>query len=103
MGGLTKHYLISGRVQGVGFRAYTQRIGEALNLIGWVRNLRDGRVEALVQGPEAALNEFEKQLRQGPPRSSVLEVVVTARTMEEKNVTLFEVRKDGEFPCYSGS
>ncbi len=62
---------ISGRVQGVGFRAYTQRVAQSYGLSGWVRNLPDGRVEALVEGDEEVLCHFVKDLWTGPPLSRV--------------------------------
>ncbi len=46
---VTKHYFISGRVQGVGFRAFTAKVAQAMKLVGWVRNVADGRVEVMVQ------------------------------------------------------
>ncbi|MFH1359828.1 MAG: acylphosphatase [Candidatus Omnitrophota bacterium] len=51
-------FIYTGRVQGVGFRFTVQRIASDLNLVGWVRNLPDGRVEALVEGEEKSLEEF---------------------------------------------
>lgn len=60
------HLLISGRVQGVGFRAFTQRYAQKLGIKGWVRNLPTGEVELAAEGPEEAMAEFEKQVRQGP-------------------------------------
>ncbi len=54
---ITKHYLISGRVQGVGFRAFTERSARLLGLMGWVRNLEDGRVEAVATGGMDLLQE----------------------------------------------
>ncbi len=52
---LRAHVFVSGRVQGVSFRWYTQRQAQELKLTGWVRNLWDGRVEAIFEGPEKAV------------------------------------------------
>lgn len=52
------HVYYSGDVQGVGFRFTTERIANDLGLTGWVRNLKDGRVEALAEGDESRLGEF---------------------------------------------
>jgi len=52
------HAYYSGLVQGVGFRYTAERIGESLNLTGWVKNTEDGRVEVLCEGKEEALREF---------------------------------------------
>ncbi len=61
-----KHVYISGRVQGVGFRYFTQRTANDLNLSGWVKNLADGRVEAVIAGPEEEVQKMIKQLKKGP-------------------------------------
>ena len=68
---VARRYFISGRVQGVGFRYYVLREARALGLSGWVRNLMDGRVEALAVGDEAVLHAFEGRLWQGPPHARV--------------------------------
>ena len=52
------HIYYSGLVQGVGFRYAAERIAESLGLVGWVRNLEDGRVEVMCEGPEKALKDF---------------------------------------------
>ena len=62
---------VSGRVQGVGYRYFVQDTAVRLNLTGWVRNLRDGRVEADVEGSEEGIHALFEQLRQGPPFSHV--------------------------------
>jgi acylphosphatase len=67
---------ISGLVQGVFFRDHTQRWASSLGLTGWVRNLDDGRVEALAEGPEADLQAFISKLHQGPPQARVEDVAV---------------------------
>jgi acylphosphatase len=64
-------YLVSGRVQGVGYRYFVTREAKALGVSGWVRNLADGRVEALVAGDETVLHAFEGRLWQGPPHARV--------------------------------
>ena len=66
-----RHYLISGRVQGVGYRAFSQEQAESLGLKGWVRNLNSGEVEILAEGSPFALQEFEKALKEGPASSQV--------------------------------
>jgi acylphosphatase len=60
------HCLVSGRVQGVAFRAFVREQARRLGLTGWVRNLADGRVEVLAQGPQAALDELAACLARGP-------------------------------------
>jgi acylphosphatase len=63
---VARRFLVSGRVQGVGFRFFTQAAAAAENLHGWVRNLPDGRVEALAEGEAEAMDRFERALRHGP-------------------------------------
>jgi acylphosphatase len=64
-------YRVTGRVQGVGFRWWTQRIGRELGLGGHVRNLPDGSVEVHARGPAEAMEAFERALTQGPPAARV--------------------------------
>lgn len=64
-------YLVSGRVQGVGYRYYVVRQADALGVAGWVRNLPDGRVEVVATSGEPALAAFEGRLWEGPPASRV--------------------------------
>ncbi len=77
---LTRRFLITGRVQGVGFRFFVHAAAEHHGLRGWVRNLPSGHVEALAEGERETLQEFERQLRQGPPASRVDRVDVTDAT-----------------------
>lgn len=63
--------LVSGIVQGVGFRFFAERAARELRLAGWVRNLADGRVEAVAAGPDEPLREFIDRLRLGPGAGSV--------------------------------
>ena len=68
--------LISGRVQGVGFRYWTLRAAEDRGLSGWVRNLPDGRVEALFSGPPARVDEMLAACHKGPRFSAVRSVEI---------------------------
>lgn len=68
--------IVHGRVQGVFFRVYTRDKANQLNLVGWVRNNRDGTVECQVQGPDEAITEFIEFLHHGSPSSRVDDVVV---------------------------
>jgi acylphosphatase len=63
--------VISGRVQGVWFRAWTTEQAEKRGLAGWVRNRLDGSVEALFSGPAAAVDAMIEACRQGPPAARV--------------------------------
>ncbi len=65
------HAVVHGRVQGVNFRASTQREAARLGLTGWVRNMWDGTVETVVEGPREALLAFERFLYTGPPAADV--------------------------------
>jgi acylphosphatase len=65
------HVLISGTVQGVWFRAWTVQEAQARGLDGWVRNRRDGRVEAVFAGPVARVDEMLAACRGGPPAAEV--------------------------------
>lgn len=64
-------YLVSGQVQGVGFRWFVARHARSLGLTGFARNLPDGRVEVVVAGPEEALPALEQLLRTGPANAQV--------------------------------
>jgi acylphosphatase len=68
------HLRITGRVQGVGFRAWTAHQAERRRLRGWVRNRRDGSVEALVIGEAGAVEAMVETCRRGPPMASVDDV-----------------------------
>jgi acylphosphatase len=70
-----RRYLVSGRVQGVGFRWFAREAARGLGLRGAVRNLVDGRVEAHAAGPAEALARFAETLRRGPRGSWVVELV----------------------------
>ncbi|MBM4276221.1 MAG: acylphosphatase [Deltaproteobacteria bacterium] len=63
--------LVEGRVQGVFFRAYTRDEARARGISGWVRNLPDGRVEALMEGDKSALNSMLAWCHKGPPYAYV--------------------------------
>ncbi len=64
-------YLVRGRVQGVGYRYYALQQAEELRVSGFARNLPDGRVEVVGEGPDEALDDFEARLRQGPAFAQV--------------------------------
>ncbi len=65
------HVLVSGRVQGVFFRAHTQEKARSLGLSGWVRNLPDGRVEIVAEGEEGKIDDFLSWVRVGPSAARV--------------------------------
>jgi acylphosphatase len=74
---LARRYVISGHVQGVGFRYFTQDAAAREGINGWVRNAPDGRVEIEAQGEAEALDRFEQRVRHGPPGSRVERVEVS--------------------------
>lgn len=71
------HLIISGRVQGVFFRAETQRAASMYGVTGWVRNKRDGTVEAIVEGRRPDVESLVNWCRHGPPSASVAGVDVS--------------------------
>jgi acylphosphatase len=71
---IARHLSISGRVQGVFYRAWAQRQATELGIAGWVRNCPDGHVEAHVEGDSAAVEQMIERLRAGPPAAAVEDV-----------------------------
>ncbi len=65
------HIMVSGRVQGVFFRDHTRTWAVSLGLSGWVRNLRDGRVEVMVEGERDKIESLIARLEEGPPLAMV--------------------------------
>ncbi|MGE5648945.1 acylphosphatase [Noviherbaspirillum sp. UKPF54] len=90
---MARHLVITGLVQGVGYRASFEAQARALRLCGWVRNRRDGSVEAMVRGDDAALEKIVAWSRRGPAAAVVSDVKVN----EADDVSLpddrFEVRQ----------
>ena len=79
------HILVEGRVQGVGYRSNTQRMANTLNLKGWVRNLRDGKVEITVEGEEPDIDRLVHWCHRGPTSAYV------------KNIQIEKTEPTGEF------
>ena len=75
---VAKRFLVSGRVQGVGFRYFVQDHAAAEGAHGWVRNLPDGRVEAMVEGDGESVLRVERAIRRGPSQAQIDNVVVEA-------------------------
>jgi acylphosphatase len=74
--------VVSGRVQGVGFREFTRMTAQRLGIAGWVRNLPDGEVEVVARLPPGRRAAFLVQLRQGPRLSRVEDVALSAAPPE---------------------
>ncbi len=83
MSWLRARVVVSGRVQGVWFRESTRRRAEELDVGGWVRNLPDGRVEALFEGAEDRVLSAIEFVRVGPPQARVRDVVVVEEGRDE--------------------
>jgi len=87
---IQKRALVSGRVQGVFFRDFTRRTARQHGVAGWVRNLPDGRVEALLEGEAAAVETVLAALRDGPPAARVDDMII--RDEPPEGHARFEVR-----------
>jgi len=81
------HGVVSGRVQGVGFRYFAQDVAVRYGLSGWVMNLPDGKVEFVAEGPKGVLDDFVKDIHRGPATGyvSALDVSFDKFTGEYKN------------------
>jgi acylphosphatase len=85
------HVYVSGQVQGVFFRDSTRKKAKQLGLAGWVRNLPDGRVEALFEGPQDRVREIIRWCEEGPSHAEVEDVDVEFEAPQE-DLTGFEVQ-----------
>jgi acylphosphatase len=89
---VARKFIISGEVQGVGFRFFTQRAAARHQVLGYVRNLPDGRVESLAEGNEKAVEGFKHDLTAGPTYSKVREI--EELVLEPSNLyTSFRIEK----------
>lgn len=79
-----RRFLISGRVQGVGYRYFAERSAHETGVTGWARNLDDGRVEVHANGTLSQLDDFEARLRHGPRFADV-------RSVESSEVAVLEL------------
>ena len=68
--------ILSGKVQGVGFRYYATHVAESYGVVGTVRNLPEGRVEAIAEGDERELSQFVAELQRGPRAAEVRDVQI---------------------------
>jgi len=86
------HFLIQGRVQGVGFRWFVQREASELDLRGWVRNTEDGEVEVVAAGEPADLDGLRASLKRGPRGSRVDRVIEHhLNDSEARNLSSFRI------------
>ncbi|MEK7111691.1 MAG: acylphosphatase [Patescibacteria group bacterium] len=90
MGAVRAHVYIEGSVQGVFYRDWTRRLAQGLRLTGWVRNLEDGRVEAVFEGLKATVDAVVDKCKEGPKLAEVkhIDVIWEKATKEFRN---FEV------------
>ncbi|WP_421774155.1 acylphosphatase [Gracilimonas sp.] len=88
---MKKHIFISGRVQGVGFRHFTKTSARSLGVNGWVRNLPDGRVEAVLQGDEQLVDQLIEKCKKGP-RSAYVQNIEVEEEKGEESYTSFDVK-----------
>lgn len=78
-----KHIFISGRVQSVGFRAFTKREASALNVKGWVKNLRDGRVELVIQAKKNNIDKMIQKIKKGPSFAKVENIEIKEENLSD--------------------
>ncbi len=87
---IRNHVFVSGKVQGVGFRASTMNKASELGISGWVRNLDDGRVEAVFEGSPEDVDRIVEWCKRGPETASVDNLKVNEE--EPRNLTVFEIK-----------
>ena len=89
----TKHLIISGRVQGVGFRYFTYRSAKELGVKGWVQNLQDGTVEAVLSGPSEDVGKMMDELQEGPPSARVQNIEEVDGQINSDSFKDFSIRR----------
>jgi len=87
---IARHLIILGRVQGVFYRNWAVEAASRLGLAGWVRNRMDGSVDALVEGPEQAVEQFIGLAHEGPPAAHVTRI--DAQNVDVEGLTSFQKR-----------
>ncbi len=85
-----RRYLVSGRVQGVGYRFFAKRLAHGVGVVGWVKNLPDGRVEARAAGTPTELQAFREGLDEGPTAGRV-EQIEEFELGDQPDWTQFEI------------
>jgi acylphosphatase len=91
---LAKLFYVAGLVQGVGYRYFAQRVSVRIGLTGYVKNLRDGRVEVYAIGSVSQLAALQRELERGPHDASVSEVFDEEAAVEEKYAHNFSIEHD---------
>jgi len=91
-GGVTRRWLVSGQVQGVGFRYFVLREATGLGLRGWTRNLPNGQVEVVAAGDSALLDRLRSALQRGPRHAEVAGVEETQISDEPGDFKSFDIR-----------
>lgn len=89
---ITKHLVISGRVQGVGFRAYILRNADKLNIRGWVRNVSNGDVETVISGEKLAVEKILNIIKKGPRWASITNITTICSSITQEEYTDFKIR-----------
>jgi acylphosphatase len=92
---IAKRFFVSGMVQGVGYRFFAIRTAERLGITGWVKNLRDGRVEAYAIGSPKALKEFRRELERGPMGAMVDDVGEDDAEVDAQFAKYFTIEHEG--------
>ena len=93
----SKQIIVSGKVQGVGFRNYTQTAAKALGITGWARNLSNSDVEILAHFADTQIfDKFIAELKKGPARSKVDSIEIIDVDYESKHCDTFTIEPDGE-------
>lgn len=90
-----KRYFVSGMVQGVGYRFFAIRLAQRLGVTGFVKNLRDGRVEVYAIGPSPALNSLRRELQKGPSGAMVDEVAEEEAALDPQFENDFSIEREG--------
>ena len=92
----TRHILVGGKVQGVGYRAFVKKRASEVGICGWVRNLEDGRVEVLACAEIDKLDSFENEMKQGP-QGSMVQGLVSKDITSPIEFNTFTIETDGKY------